>query len=125
MATNLFGHTHPQWFGSVGGSAYSLFQIMTLESWSMGIVRPVMEVHPWAWAFFVPFILVSAFAVLNLVMAVMVDSMQSIRHDPTAEGVDPATAMADDTHAEVVRLRADVARLQEQLSRVADALDRR
>jgi hypothetical protein len=31
---------------------------MTLESWSMGIVRPVMEVFPWAWAFFIPFILV-------------------------------------------------------------------
>ncbi len=57
LATQLFGSTHPQWFGDLGSSLYTLFQIMTLESWSMGIVRPVMESHPWAWAFFVPFII--------------------------------------------------------------------
>ncbi len=48
MATKLFGKNFPDWFGSIGQPMYSLFQIMTLESWSMGIVRPVMEVHPFA-----------------------------------------------------------------------------
>ena len=48
ISTKLFGADFPQWFGSLGRSAYSLFQIMTLESWSMGIVRPVMEVYPYA-----------------------------------------------------------------------------
>jgi voltage-gated sodium channel len=76
MATKLFGATFPDWFGDIGNSAYSLFQIMTLESWSMGIVRPVMEVHPWAWMFFVPFILVTTFAVVNLVVGLVVNSMQ-------------------------------------------------
>jgi voltage-gated sodium channel len=76
MATRLFGAEFPHWFGSIGASAYSLFQIMTLESWSMGIVRPVMEVHPWAWAFFVPFILVTTFAVVNLIVGLVVNSMQ-------------------------------------------------
>ncbi len=76
MATSLFGDTFPQWFGTLGKSAYSLFQIMTLESWSMGIVRPVMEQHPAAWAFFVPFILVTTFAVVNLVVGLIVNSMQ-------------------------------------------------
>jgi voltage-gated sodium channel len=76
MATRLFGETHPQWFGSIGESAYSLFQIMTLESWSMGIVRPVMEIHPYAWAFFVPFIMVTTFAVVNLLVGLIVNSMQ-------------------------------------------------
>ncbi|MEM0922158.1 MAG: ion transporter, partial [Pseudomonadota bacterium] len=66
MATLWFGDAFPQWFGTLGASLYSLFQIMTLESWSMGIVRPVMEQFPWAWAFFVPFIIMTAFAVLNL-----------------------------------------------------------
>jgi hypothetical protein len=56
MATKLYGESFPEWFGSIPASAYSLFQIMTLESWSMGIVRPVMEVHPMAWTFFIPFI---------------------------------------------------------------------
>jgi voltage-gated sodium channel len=76
MATKLFGAAFPDWFGDIGNSAYSLFQIMTLESWSMGIVRPVMEVYPWAWAFFVPFILVTTFAVVNLVVGLVVNSMQ-------------------------------------------------
>lgn len=76
IATKLFAESFPQWFGSLGGSAYSLFQIMTLESWSMGIVRPVMEVYPYAWAFFLPFILVTTFAVVNLVVGLIVNSMQ-------------------------------------------------
>ena len=76
MATKLFAEMFPDWFGTLGLSAYSLFQIMTLESWSMGIVRPVMEVYPYAWAFFVPFIMVTTFAVVNLLVGLIVNSMQ-------------------------------------------------
>ena len=80
LATKLFGiHPDPfmqEWFGSVGASAYTLFQIMTLESWSMGVVRPTMEIFPWAWAFFIPFIIITSFAVLNFFIGIIVDSMQ-------------------------------------------------
>lgn len=76
MATKLFQNSFPEWFGDLGSSAYSLFQIMTLESWSMGIVRPVMEVYPYAWMFFVPFIMVTTFAVVNLLVGLIVNSMQ-------------------------------------------------
>ena len=76
MATKLFGDAFPQWFGTLGQSGYTLFQIMTLESWSMGIVRPVMEIYPYAWAFFVPFIMVTTFAVVNLLVGLIVNSMQ-------------------------------------------------
>lgn len=81
MATKLFGAAFPDWFGSIGSSMYSLFQIMTLESWSMGIVRPVMEVHPGAWLFFVSFIVVTTFTVLNLFIALIVNSMQSLQSE--------------------------------------------
>ncbi|WP_103335387.1 ion transporter [Pseudotabrizicola formosa] len=76
MATKLFGGAFPEWFGDLGNSAYTLFQIMTLESWSMGIVRPVMEAFPYAWLFFVPFIMVTTFAVVNLLVGLIVNSMQ-------------------------------------------------
>ena len=76
MATKLFGDSFPDWFGTLGASLYSLFQIMTLESWSMGIVRPVLEVYPLAWIFFVPFIMVTTFAVVNLLVGLIVNSMQ-------------------------------------------------
>ena len=81
MATKLFASGFPEWFGSLGASAYSLFQIMTLESWSMGIVRPVMEVYPYAWAFFVPFILMTTFAVMNLIVGLIVNSMQEAANE--------------------------------------------
>jgi voltage-gated sodium channel len=77
MATKLFAASFPEWFGSIGASAYTLFQVMTLESWSMGIVRPVMEVYPLAWTFFVPFILFTTFTVLNLFIGIIVNAMQS------------------------------------------------
>ena len=64
---------------------YTLFQIMTLESWSMGIVRPVMKEFPLAWLFFVPFILVTTFAVLNLFIGIIVDAMQQIASDGNKE----------------------------------------
>ena len=84
MATKLYGATFPEWFGSIPASAYSLFQIMTLESWSMGIVRPVMDVHPMAWAFFVPFIVTTSFTVLNLFIGIIVSAMQA-EHEAEAE----------------------------------------
>ncbi len=88
MATKLFGETFPEWFGSLGASAYSLFQIMTLESWSMGIVRPVMEQFPYAWAFFVPFIMVTTFAVVNLLVGLIVNSMQDAHQEEANEATD-------------------------------------
>ncbi len=87
MATQLFGALFPEWFGDLGRSAYTLFQIMTLESWSMGIVRPVMDAYPYAWAFFVPFIMVTTFAVVNLLVGLIVNSMQEAH----SEEADAAT----------------------------------
>jgi voltage-gated sodium channel len=106
MATKLFGAAFPQWFGDLGSSGYSLFQIMTLESWSMGIVRPVMEVYPFAWAFFVPFIMVTTFAVVNLLVGLIVNSMQ----DAHAEESNAATDAYRDEVLE--RLRAIEARME-------------
>lgn len=57
---------------------------MTLESWSMGISRPVMEVYPYAWVFFVPFILVATFTMLNLFIAIIVNTMQTFSDEEHA-----------------------------------------
>lgn len=116
LSTKLFGERFPEWFGSIGGSMYTLFQIMTLESWSMGVVRPVMEVYPWAWAFFVPFILVTTFAVVNLVVAVIVNSMQTLQMSEDA--ADAATASPNRDPAlvqELADLRREIADLKSAL----------
>ena len=110
MATKLFAVSFPQWFGSLGQSAYSLFQIMTLESWSMGIVRPVMEVYPYAWAFFVPFIMVTTFAVVNLLVGLIVNSMQE------AHGVEEG----EKTDAYRDEVLARLAEIERKLDRTGD-----
>jgi voltage-gated sodium channel len=111
MSTKLFAADFPEWFGSVGASFYTLFQVMTLESWSMGIVRPVMEVHPLAWIFFVVFILTTTFAVLNLFIAIVVDAMNTTDH---AEGEETRELVATDHEkvmSELQALRGEVAQL--------------
>lgn len=99
MSTKLFGMgcaacmpeqaaAFDLWFGTLGRSGYSLFQIMTLESWSMGIVRPVMEVYPQAWMFFVPFIMMTTFAVVNLLVGLIVNSMQDAHQEDAVASTD-------------------------------------
>ena len=107
MATQIFGSAFPEWFGTLPKSLYSLFQIMTLESWSMGIVRPVMETYPYAWAFFVPFILIATFTMLNLFIAVVVNAMQSY-HEMEAEHAKASHEEHADLRDEIRALRADL-----------------
>lgn len=109
IATKLFSDRFPDWFGTLGQSAYSLFQIMTLESWSMGIVRPVMEVYPYAWAFFIPFILVTTFAVVNLLVGLIVNSMQDAHHVESNEQTD---AYRDAVLDRLVAIEAELKQMQ-------------
>ncbi len=103
IATKLFAADYPQWFGSLGASAFTLFQVMTLESWAMGIVRPVMEVYPAAWIFFLIFILASTFTLLNLFIAVIVNAIQ---HEHPAAQNHGATEEAARLHDEIAELRS-------------------
>ena len=121
IATSLFAATHPDWFGSIGHSLYTLFQIMTLESWSMGIARPVMTHFPCAWVFFVAFILVATFTMLNLFIAIIVNAMQrySDAEHRTAAGHGTRPADDVDVNGELRALRGELERL-----RLALAVDR-
>jgi voltage-gated sodium channel len=76
MATKLFGAGNPEQFGHLGASALTLFQLMTFDGWMGEIVAPAMETHPFAWLFFVPFMVVTGFAVLNLLVGLVVNAMQ-------------------------------------------------
>jgi voltage-gated sodium channel len=113
IATKLFGASFPEWFGTLGHSAYTLFQVMTLESWSMGIVRPVMEQYPYAWMFFILFILVSTFTMLNLFIAVIVNAIQA-EHD--LELKDKADAEAAGGEAEATTVQQELRALREEVS---------
>lgn len=125
IATNLFGSSHPEWFGTLGNSFYTLFQIMTLESWSMGIVRPVMEIFPYAWLFFVPFILIATFTMLNLFVAIIVSAMQTYseaEHQETVLALQQTQENIEaDLHEEMKLLRAEIRQLKQLL--VSDLRD--
>ena len=114
MATKLFAGSFPDWFGTVGASFYTLFQVMTLESWSMGIVRPVMEVYPLAWAFFVPFILMTTFAVLNLFIAIIVNAMSEASGPDAASQAEKQDTDHEAVMAELKILRAEIAALRQE-----------
>lgn len=107
IATRLYGAAFPEWFGTLGNSAFTLFQVMTLESWAMGIVRPVMEVFPLSWVFFLIFILSSTFTLLNLFIAVIVNAIQTEHVGATQ----PSPASENE------QLRQEIAELRKQLGR--------
>ncbi|MEO9967685.1 MAG: ion transporter [Reichenbachiella sp.] len=85
LATNLYGSDFPQWFGGIGESMFTLFQIMTLESWSSGIARPMMEVTPYAYFFFIPFILIATYTTLNIFIAIVVNTMNELHIQDSRE----------------------------------------
>ncbi len=113
ISTQLYSQTFPQWFGTLGESFYTLFQIMTLESWSMGIVRPIMEVHPYAWVFFVPFIFIVTFIMVNLIIAIVVDAMTELTSDEQDNVVEEIHLSEDHTKIEIQQLRQEIGELKE------------
>ena len=119
MGTALFAEASPHYFGDLGRSLFSLFQTMTGESWP-AIAEEVMTAQPLAWIFFVVYILVSSFAVLNLFIAVVVNEMeQEVRADIRAEEQQHADELAADHErisAELAAIRQDLAALRNRLS---------
>jgi voltage-gated sodium channel len=107
LATELYGPTAPIHFGNLGRSLFTLFQVMTGEAWP-DIARDVMDLHPSAWIFFVVYILVSTFVVLNLFTAVVVSAMEPERREEAA--VD-ATLLI-----ELRTIKAEIAALRAELS---------
>jgi voltage-gated sodium channel len=108
MGTLLFRDSFPEYWGHMGLSLFSLFQIMTLESWSSGIARPMFELYPWIWVFFVPFILVSSFMVLNLFIAIIVTATQSIHADEESQQRQALQSTLETISERLARLEAEV-----------------
>ena len=127
MATLLYGPTFPMWFGDLARSAYTLFQVMTLEGWSDGIVRPVMEVHPYAWAFFIPFIVMTAFSVLNLFIGLLVNTMQqAVEAEAEKEFEtlrDLVRSETDQVDAHVLELKTEIRALHDELRALRKAME--
>ena len=111
IATKLFGQDFPELFGNLGMSFFTLFQVMTLEGWAGGVARPIMEVYPYAWIFFILFILTATFTVLNLFVAVIVNSLNAIHgQEESSKGNDMQTM-----RNELELMRREVSELRKHL----------
>jgi voltage-gated sodium channel len=111
IATKLFGQDFPELFGNLGLTFFTLFQVMTIEAWAGGVARPVMEVYPYAWIFFILFILTATFTVLNLFVAVIVNSLNAIHgQEESSKGNDMQTM-----RNELELMRREVSELRKHL----------
>jgi len=99
LATKLFREISPEFFGDLGTSLFTLFQVMTIEGWP-DIARGVMAQSPYAWVFFVVYLLIATFMVLNLFIAVVVNAMQSqVTEDLKGEGEAHTRLILDEVRA--------------------------
>jgi voltage-gated sodium channel len=120
MATKLFQHLQPENFGNMGTTLFTLFQIMTGEGWP-DIARELMTKAPLAWIFFVTYIIVSSFAVLNMFIAVVVNGMDRGMTEDLVEAEEKHAAeqkASDDLLLTEIRaLRTEIAELRQLQSR--------
>lgn len=120
--TMMFGDAMPEYFGSLHLSLLTLFQVITLDSWSSGLMRPLMELYPLAWIYFVAFVLFGTFIVMNLIVGVIVtnlDRANAAQAEPPAAAADlhgqaPVLSAAPGA-AEVAALRAEIAELKQMV----------
>lgn len=130
IATQTFGAAFPDWFGSLSESIFTLFQIMTLESWAMGIVRPVCEQFPYAPFFFVPFVLISAFIIMNLFIAIIIGAMSEAREQmnkqlvkKVGEQLKPRNSELERIYAQLQTMSSELATLSESVRNLKDSED--
>ncbi|KMK50810.1 hypothetical protein RO21_09720 [[Actinobacillus] muris] len=79
LTTHLYSDIYPEYFGSLTESFYTLFQIMTFDGWSSGIVRPILKIDPFAWIIFISFLLIASYIVLNIAIGIIVDCITEIK----------------------------------------------
>lgn len=111
IGTFFYADIEPEFFGDLGLSLITLFQVFTLESWASGIFRPVFSVEPWSWLYFISFIVVSTFLMINLIVGEIVNNAQKIsdeidRETAELEGIKEDTSEIDDLRKEVGELKS-------------------
>ena len=120
IAIKLFGGDNPELFGTLGKSLYTLFTVMTLEGWTNDVAKPVMENHPYAWIFFVSYIVATTFMVLNLFIGVVVNAMQAEAMKADAAEREAEREMIQEEAAPILReikgLRAELAELRREVA---------
>lgn len=119
FGSTLYGDAFPELFGDIGDSIFTLFQVMTFESWATAVARPIMEVHPYAWVFFLVFILLTSITLLNVMVGIVVEAVAQIseanrQKQLSAEAKNPFSD-AGDTEKIDQEIREHIAKIEELL----------
>ena len=126
FGSTMYGDTFPELFGDIGGSMFTLFQVMTFESWATAVARPIMEIHDYAWIYFLIFILLTAITLLNVMVGIVVEAVGTIsaavkerQAAEAAENAPPEVRAADEIEAEIRQHLAQIEALLEVRKEVA------
>ncbi|NBJ70288.1 MULTISPECIES: ion transporter [Clostridia] len=104
VGTLLYQSIAPQYFGTLHQSLLTLFQVITLESWASGVMRPILAEDPSSWWYFVTFILIGAFVIINLFVGVVVNNVEEASKDETPSPTDIKLAEVQKELAEIKQL---------------------
>lgn len=118
IGTKLFGADYPQWFGNLGASMFSLFQIMTLEGWAE-ISRSIMEKYPLANIYFILFILLASYTTLNIFIAIVVNTMAEVQQKVSEDEISKIEEFIQDENEE---LKQNIRLIKEQVIRLEERL---
>lgn len=113
--TIMFRNASPEYFGTLHDSLLTLFQVVTLEAWASEVMRPIMDTLPWAWVYFVLFILLGTFIVMNLIVGVIVANLDKAHSAEEPSG----TAEPDHSSEQIAALRADIAELKKLVKQLS------
>ena len=114
FGSTLYGDAFPELFGDIGDSIFTLFQVMTFESWATAVARPIMEVHPYAWVFFLVFILLTSITLLNVMVGIVVEAVAQISEANRQKQLS-AEADVRDTEKIDKEIREHIAKIEELL----------
>lgn len=123
MGTYLFGQTDnpevAQLFGDLPSSAYTMFQVMTLDGWRFEVVQKVIDDgHPYAWVFFLTFIFLASFAVLNLFIALIVDALQQEQNAMRSELLERQTEQQNEILEELDDIEEETGEVHREMDEI-------
>jgi voltage-gated sodium channel len=109
---HLYAQHDPAHFGTLPRAVLTLFQVVTLEGWS-DIMRTAMALDPWHWLYFVSFVLLGTFVVINLFIAIVVNSLEESHRE-----VEEQEAAGSDAGADLRAARDLLAQVESRLARL-------
>ena len=117
IGTNIFSEDFPQFFGSLGTSILTLCQVTTFDSWFSGITRPITQVYPWAWIYFVSYAFIAASVIMNVIVGIIVDSMRNERERQKAKRNNQKKEVSLETLSKQIQeLQTQIEKLENKLS---------